>query len=393
MDRVLFEPAWELPFDKRILDAYKLDDYALFDLVKETKRSYDEAIRRLMNQHGIRTEFEVWTTFILEYNHENRDYKISEELGEAVAGLKRQFQDLCYESAGTSPKERDWDKLKLWVAAMYTATAQEVAAATEECDSRTLVAGEWVPQRNRNTETMPLISFPWLFQRELGIIAKGRDDSLTVSTTAPTLHFAGKQKSKTIAEFQGNGIFLDPLPVLPPSISTGPEMVELESHMSPDVEVSSENYRKDSCTIDRPVGGTKSSAEPPLQRGTNNCQGGNSSDKLTTTLSLNTKTLETPAPDVHVDHQVLTESSAFDISDRDFISRGLVGIDALPVESLSECHNTMVEEIPAHGLSQTGLTDLGEMPLVDLNDGADDEGASEGEQVSSKHVTNLRLGE
>jgi RNA-dependent RNA polymerase len=391
VDRVPFEPTWELPFDKRILEAYKLDDYALFDLVKETKRSYDEAIRRLMNQHGIRTEFEVWTTFILEHNHENRDYKTSEELGEAVAGLKRQFQDLCYEGAGTTPKERDWDKLKLWVAAMYTVTAQETAAANEECDSRILVAGEWVQQRYRNTETMPLISFPWLFQRELGVIAKRRDDSLSVSKTAPTLHFAGKQKSKTIAEFQGNGIFLDPLPVLPPSISTEPETMNLKKDATSDADPLPGNDRKDSCTIDRPVAEITSPAEPSLSSAPSNFQEGASSREPG--IMSSKKTFDIPAPDIHVDHQVLTESSAFDISDRDFISRGLAEINALPVEASGEYKKSEIEQLTAQGLPQTDSSGVEEMPLVDLNDDADDEGASEGEQVSSQHDTILRFGE
>jgi RNA-dependent RNA polymerase len=384
VDRVPFDPAWELPFDSRIIEAYEINDQTLLDQVKETKRLYDESLRRLMAQHGIRTEFEIWTTFILEHNHENRDYKIQEELGEAAAALKRQFQDMCYEGAGTTPRERDWEKLKLWVAAMYTVTAQEVAAASEECNVRLLVAGEYVPQRFRDTETMPLISFPWLFQRELGMIAKKRDDAFSVSTTAPTTHFAGKQKVKTITKFEESGNVLAPLPILPSSISaeTDTEVMKSSTPLDTGLPTSeSEQERKDSCTSDISTTEITSSATPACE-----------DDSTNATLSLGAKTNDTAPSDVQMASTILAESSAFEHSDHEALTQGLAEIDAMPAESLGE-YQTPVPEVvpevmPTQLLPETGTVGAEEMLLLDVDADADDEGASEGEQVSPQRRVN-----
>jgi RNA-dependent RNA polymerase len=374
VDRVPFDPAWELPFDSRILEAYEINDQTLLDRVKETKRLYDESLRGLMAQHGIRTEFEIWTTFIVEHNHENRDYKIQEELGEAAAALKRQFQDMCYEGAGTTPRERDWDKLKLWVAAMYTVTAQEVAAANAECDARLLVAEEYVPQRFRDTETMPLISFPWLFQRELGMIAKKRDDAFSVSTTAPTTHFAGKQKVKTITKFEESGNVLEPLPILPSSISAETDTEELEGSAPLDTGLptpESEQERKDSCTSDMFTTETTSSA-------TLACE----DDGTDATFPLGAKANDTAPSDIQMASKILAESSAFEHSDHEALTQGLAEIDALPAESSGEYQTPVPEVVPAQLLPDSVPDGAEEMLLLDVDADADDEGASEGEQVS-----------
>lgn len=172
--RVPFVPAWELPFDERVLNACEPDN-AVLSLAMEVKQEYDQTLRRLMNQYGIQSEFEVWTTFVMNHNGESRDYKIAEELGETVAGIKQQFQTLCYEKAGTTPTARDWAKLKPFIVAMYTVTALETAQANVECQKTKFVAGQPIQVRVRTSESMPLMSFPWLFQRELGRIATKKD--------------------------------------------------------------------------------------------------------------------------------------------------------------------------------------------------------------------------
>jgi RNA-dependent RNA polymerase len=385
VDRVPFDPAWELPFDSRIIEAYGDIDQAILDQVKEIKRLYDEAMRNLMSQHGIRTEFEIWTTFILSHNHENRDYKLHEELGEAAAAFKRQFQDMCYEGAGTTPRERDWNKLKLWVAGMYIVTAQEVAAANEECDARILVGGEWVPQRFRNTETMPLISFPWLFQRELGTIAKKKDDAFSVSTTAPTLHLAGKQKTKTITKFEESGAILEPLPILPQTISTDPETEELRSDtpplatglLTPD----SEQERKDSCTIELSASETTSAALPAYEDDHTSRQNSIPTDELVTVSTPN----DAVPAEIHTASKVLAESSAFDVGDCDAVAKGLAEIDALPAESEEEYQTQAPKELLTQLLLKTTPDGAKEKLPAEVDDDADDEDASEGEQVSSYH--------
>jgi RNA-dependent RNA polymerase len=122
----------------------------------QIKILYDEALRRLMFQYGIKSEFEVWTTFVLEHSNEyGSDWKFAESLGEAFMALNHHFQDVCFDAAGTSRDARDWTVLKPWVVAMYKVTAEE-SRRCEPSDEMRLA---------------PLISFPWLFPRELGIIA------------------------------------------------------------------------------------------------------------------------------------------------------------------------------------------------------------------------------
>lgn len=141
-------------------------------LAAEIKKSYDESLKRLMAKHGIRTEFEAWTVFVLEHNLETGKYKFAEEFGRTIEALKAQFRENCRTAAGvTSGSTMEQAKLYPFVAAMYVVTAQEVEAALEECHSVKMVGGERVPQRPKGPEHMPLMSFPWLFTSELGKIA------------------------------------------------------------------------------------------------------------------------------------------------------------------------------------------------------------------------------
>ncbi|TKA50189.1 hypothetical protein B0A55_13739 [Friedmanniomyces simplex] len=173
VQRVPFLPAWDQPFDTRILSAYQLDDTLLED-AREIKVLYDEAVRRIMAQHSIQSEFEIWTTFILGHSQEDNDYKLAERLGETVTTLKQRHQELCYEKAGTTAQERDWAKMGPFIAAMYTVTANEVRAASKANKEIRLVAGQHVPARQSTFDNMPFMSFPWIFPRELGHIAKRR---------------------------------------------------------------------------------------------------------------------------------------------------------------------------------------------------------------------------
>lgn len=164
---VAFKPQWENTFDPRVLDAFELDE-TLLCTVAEIKISYDESLRRLMAKHGICTEFEAWSIFILTHNHESSDYKFAEEFGRTVSALKAQFKETCRASAKAKVVQLEW-----FVAAMYTVTARELDAALKECQSTKIVGGQAVPLRALDPEHMPLISFPWLFPRELGKIATG----------------------------------------------------------------------------------------------------------------------------------------------------------------------------------------------------------------------------
>ncbi|KAJ9641492.1 hypothetical protein H2199_005462 [Coniosporium tulheliwenetii] len=168
VERVDFVPKYDLPFDERILRAYQLS-VDILQQAAEIKVLYDAAVRRIMAKHAIRTEFEVWSTLVLDHNCEAGDYKFSEDMGYITKSLKDRFKDLCIEKAGG----RDFEHLGPFVAAMYTVTAREMNAALAECRAVKEVAGREVPVRKMDVEFMPFMSFPWLFVSELGRIAHG----------------------------------------------------------------------------------------------------------------------------------------------------------------------------------------------------------------------------
>jgi RNA-dependent RNA polymerase len=137
VELVDFKPQWENYFDVRILKAYDLSQSRL-DKASEIKVIYDEAFRRLMAKHGIRTEFEAWSVFVLAHNQESRDYKFAEEFGRTMGALKAQYKEICREAAGAT-KAADWHHLGPFVAAMYTVTAREMQAALNACDDSSRV--------------------------------------------------------------------------------------------------------------------------------------------------------------------------------------------------------------------------------------------------------------
>lgn len=170
VESVDFVPQYEQPFDKRILRAYKLDD-AILKTARQIKSKYDTAMRRIMAQQEIKTEFEVWTTFVLSKPRVGSDYKIQEDMDKITGALKARFHDVCVEKAGS----KDFSVLGPFVAAMYRVTKEEMDIALAECRSTKIVAGREVPKRKMEPTSMPLISFPWLFEKELGRIATGID--------------------------------------------------------------------------------------------------------------------------------------------------------------------------------------------------------------------------
>ncbi|KAF2271207.1 RdRP-domain-containing protein [Lojkania enalia] len=166
-----FEPQYDSPFDDRVLNAYELDDTMLLHAA-DIKEEYDNAVKRLMAKHAIRTEFEVWSIFVLSHNQSLRDYSFADEFGKTVGAIKHQFRELCLRAAGASTCF-DMKRLGPFVAAMYIVTAREMQKALRECQAAKTVGGEQVPVRKKDPENMPLMSFPWLFHSELGAIAAG----------------------------------------------------------------------------------------------------------------------------------------------------------------------------------------------------------------------------
>ena len=168
VERVDFVPDYDAPFDKRILAAYDTTEQTLSDAA-EVKEQYDAAMYRIMAQHDIRTEFEVWSTFVMHHANQSKDFKFHEEMGEISVALKDRFRAACYEKAGG----KDFDKIGPFVAAMYTVTHREMEKALAECRELKVVDGRDTYARQRSTKAMPLMSFPWLFHNHLGKIANG----------------------------------------------------------------------------------------------------------------------------------------------------------------------------------------------------------------------------
>lgn len=167
VERIDFVPAFTAPFDTRILQAYTLDETILRS-AREIKNEYDAHMHRIMAQQEIKTEFEVWSTFVLQHSSTSNAFKYHEQIGEISMALKDQFRLICHERAGG----KDYKYIAPFAAAMYEVTAREVTQAVEECHRVHIIGGQPRPLREMTSSNMPLMSFPWLFQEILGKIAK-----------------------------------------------------------------------------------------------------------------------------------------------------------------------------------------------------------------------------
>lgn len=174
VQRVDFVPLYEAPFDGRVLTAYP-DDISILRTARQVKTQYDIALRRIMAQQEIETEFEVWSTFVLSKPRVGSDYKTQENMGIIETALKARFRSICIESAGAETS-KDFDKMGPFVASMYQVTYEEMKIALDECHATIMVGGKQVPKRKMEPKYMPLISFPWLFHDVLGRIATGIAD-------------------------------------------------------------------------------------------------------------------------------------------------------------------------------------------------------------------------
>jgi RNA-dependent RNA polymerase len=182
-----FNPSWTHEFDHRILDNFDNDE-SLLGAAAKIKANYDDDMRRLMAKHGIQTEFEAFSVFVLEHNHETRDYKFAEEFGRTIGILKAQYREACLLASGAT-SVMDWDKLGPFVAAMYTVTAEEVRSAVEQCN---------VHAREPKAENMPFMSFPWLFHTQLGKLAT--DGTLKPDVEMASAHHQRKQRKNNMED-------------------------------------------------------------------------------------------------------------------------------------------------------------------------------------------------
>ncbi|KAI8722183.1 RNA-dependent RNA polymerase [Fusarium sp. LHS14.1] len=166
---IQFNPIWDSPFDDRITKKYKLNN-ELLKAARKVKSQYDTAVRRLLSQHDLKTEFELWTGFAMSKPAVGTDYKLQESLSHEYDALKYRFRDICYEAAGGKLT----DQVDRFVAAMYTVTEEETKIALFEHHRGPINdAGHILQPRKLEPKSMPLISFPWIFHWVMCRLALG----------------------------------------------------------------------------------------------------------------------------------------------------------------------------------------------------------------------------
>lgn len=160
---------YDLEFDSRILDAFN-PDTELLNKVEAVKRSYDISLRRILTQHSIRTEFELWTTFVLEHSKKSRDYKFHEEVGDLSRILKEEYyEELCDLAGG-----RDFDHLAPIAVTAYKLARNQLQAAKAQAEMQ---------HGDDTVVEMPFISFPWVLQDTLIKISSQTGHSKRPATT------------------------------------------------------------------------------------------------------------------------------------------------------------------------------------------------------------------
>ncbi|KAJ3570243.1 hypothetical protein NPX13_g5792 [Xylaria arbuscula] len=158
VNKVEFHPNYNGAFDKRILRRFVLADDVLRK-ARIIKRQHDRALRKIMNQREIGTEFEVWSTFVLSKPRVGSDYTMQETLGPIIANHCERFRNACIRVAGS----REPNLLYPFIAAAYRVTWEAVQVALQKAGGR---VGDMALD-----ESKPFISFPWVFEQELGRIA------------------------------------------------------------------------------------------------------------------------------------------------------------------------------------------------------------------------------
>ena len=166
VEKVKFKPDYKMSFDPRILNAIKPPE-AIYQHARILKGAYDESMRQIMAQHQIKTEFEVWTTFVLNHSKKSNDFKFHEEIGRLSAALKEQY----FDEIADLMHGRDLAHLAPFAVAAYQITQMEVDIALKH-DAQKSEDEEGQEVQEENAE-MPFISFPWVLHETLIKIAAG----------------------------------------------------------------------------------------------------------------------------------------------------------------------------------------------------------------------------
>ena len=187
IELVNFVPEYNTPFDNRILEAFDTQKDML-ESASRIKIRYDDAVQRIMTQHDIATEFEVWSTFVMHHAKQRKDFKFHEEIGQIATALKDTYREECYVQAGG----RDFETIGPFVAAMYKVTNDEVVQALQE----RRLANAQLKAGQKETSSMPMVSFPWLFPAVLGNIATGKASDRMATNLAPLTSTISLSKKK-----------------------------------------------------------------------------------------------------------------------------------------------------------------------------------------------------
>jgi RNA-dependent RNA polymerase len=169
VERIDFVPSLEMPFDERILTCSLGVSDDLVQSARDLKADYDAAMHRIMAQHDINTEFEVWSTFVLSHSNMSKDYKFHEELGLISSSLRDMYRKKCYEKVGG----RSFELLAPLAVAMYRVTHEEMTSALEKYRAENPPDGKLFHKPTPKINQLPFISFPWILHNILGKIALG----------------------------------------------------------------------------------------------------------------------------------------------------------------------------------------------------------------------------
>lgn len=165
-----FRPDWVDEFDQRVLGCFKLDN-GMLKAARKIKSQYDTCVHRILTQHNVGTEFELWTSFAISKPAVGSDYKRQEHLGKEYDTLKQPFREICYEAAGG----RSGDKIDPFVAAVYKVTEEQIKIAFFEHNQGPVnEGGQITGPRKLEARSMPLVTSPWIFHWAMNPCRAGR---------------------------------------------------------------------------------------------------------------------------------------------------------------------------------------------------------------------------
>ncbi|KAJ6111936.1 hypothetical protein N7523_007997 [Penicillium sp. IBT 18751x] len=179
VETIDFVPDLSAPFDSRILKSDLVPASETFmEFATQLKQEYDAAMLRIMAQFAIKTEFEVWSTFVLNHSRIIKAYKLHEDLGRIIETLRAGFRQQCFDHVGG----RSLEDIAPLVIAMYCVTYKVTTEALAKRhksaldDDDDLCSSGPAPDTDtaHGEPDSPLFSFPWIFHEYLGMIASGR---------------------------------------------------------------------------------------------------------------------------------------------------------------------------------------------------------------------------